>query len=370
MFEEENSINSIYSIEVEKRIYLIFAIACVVANIVGAASNVILFGMSLTSVVCIIFGALAIIALILAFATKRIVLIIHILTILIITFEFPILYISYREAAIPYFILGLYGATILYHGRLRIAMISILGILYTGIIIYVFVDPSYYQSVLAKAGDMTLTISTIVATTVTVATMLSTLIAVIKSYIKQNNECVELNKRLERLNHYDVLTPCYNRKFIFEYLNMNNAQNSFTGISLIMFNVPELSLLNDKYGYSYGDSLLIELSEIMFQAIKGRGLVSRFDGTKFLVILNVTFEEEINKIINEISTTFDNYTKKTKDCLFILGYGYTVCKGLFVVDDKIKEIIDLCNNHIASLKERSQANGAIYSVPGSGNNVD
>ena len=283
--------------------------------------------------------------------------------------NFHFLYFSYREAAIPYFILGLYGATILFNGRLRITVLSALAIIYTAIIIYVFIDPSFYNEVVEVAGDVTLTISSLVAMLVAIITIVFTLLAVLKSYIKQNKECIELNKRLERINHYDILTPCYNRKFIMEYLHMNSAQNSFNGITLVMFNLFELNVINQLYGYSYGDNLLVELAEILFQSLKGRGLVSRFDGTRFVVVLNMTAEEEINKFITEALNSFDAYTQKSKNDLFILSHGYVVCKGVFQVDDKIKEIDNECYNSAAKLKGRSHSDELLYSELRSRNDI-
>ena len=325
-----------YADNTTQKIYLIFVITSLVANILGAVSNVFIFGMSITTIVCFSFIAIILVATIFGRVFKKYDVAMSIAAFLICAIEFPFLYFSYRISALPYLVLGIYAASIIYKGRAKVAMLSIFATIYVIIIAVGFVYPDYYDEIVEASGSVSMIISGLVSGIITTITVALTINIVIYNYVNKNNEYIELNKRLERMNHYDSLTPCYNRKFLMDYLQTNCNVRTNNGLSIVLFDIIDLGYINFKYGYTVGDQVLAEFADIVFATLKGRGIVARYDGQKFVAILYVTVQEEINKIINAVLDEFKKFSEKIKNDKFNVSYGVTICRSNFSVDDELK----------------------------------
>ncbi len=325
-----------YSDNTTQKLYLIFDLTALIANIIGAVSNIFIFGLSVTTIVCIAFTVLILIATLLARITKKYDIAVYIMAFLIAAIEFPFLYFSYRISSISYLVLGIYAASIIYKGRGKIAVLSILIAIYVITIAAGFIYPQYYESIINEAGNVAMIISGIVCAIIASISMGLTINLLIYNYENKNNEYIELNKRLERMNHYDSLTPAYNRKFLMDYLQTNCNVRTNNGLSIVLFDIIDLGYINIKYGYSIGDQVLAQFADIVFAALKGRGIVARYDGQKFVAILYITVQDEINKIISGILEEFKKYCEKLKNDKFNVSYGVTICRSNFSVDDELK----------------------------------
>ena len=325
-----------YSDNTTQKLYLIFDLTALIANIIGAVSNVFIFGLSVTTIVCIAFTVLILIATILARITRKYDIAIYIMAFLIAAIEFPFLYFSYRISSISYLVLGIYAASIIYKGRGKIAVLSILIAIYVITIAAGFIYPQYYESIINEAGNVAMIISGIVCAIIASVSMGLTINLLIYNYTNKSNEYIELNKRLERMNHYDSLTPAYNRKFLMDYLQTNCNVRTNNGLSIVLFDIIDLGYINIKYGYSIGDQVLAQFADIVFATLKGRGIVARYDGQKFVAILYITIQDEINKIVSGILEDFKKYCEKLKNDKFNVSYGVTICRSNFSVDDELK----------------------------------
>ncbi len=325
-----------YTDNTTQKLYLIFDITALVANIIGAVANVFIFGLSSTTIVCISFTIILLLATLIARLTKKYDITIYIVAFLLAAFEFPFLYFSYRISAIAYLVLGIYSASIIYKGRGKIAVLSILSSIYVIIIAAGFIYPSYYNNIVEEVGSVSLIISGLVSGIITTFSLTLTINLMIYNYTNKNNEYIELNKRLERMNHYDSLTPCYNRKFLMDYLKTNCNVRTNNGLSIVLFDIVDLGYINFKYGYTTGDQVLAQFADIVFAALKGRGIVARYDGQKFIAILYITVQDEINKIVTSIVEDFKKFGEKLKNDKFNVSYGITICKSNFSVDDELK----------------------------------
>ncbi len=342
-----------YRDDTRQKLYLIFDITALIANIIGAVSNVFIFGLSTTTIVCIAFTLILLIATLFARITKKYDVAIYVVAFLIAAIEFPYLYFSYRISAIAYLVLGIYSASIVYKGRAKIAILSILASIYVIDLAVGFVYPDYYNEVVAKAGSVSMLISGLVSGLITTITICLTINIVIYSYENKNNEYIELNKRLERMNHYDSLTPCYNRKFLMDYLQTNCNVRTNNGLSIVLFDIVDLGYINFKYGYTTGDQVLSEFADIVFGALKGHGIVARYDGQKFVAILYITVQEEINRIVNGVVEEFKKFGEKLKNDKFNVSYGVTICKSNFSVDDELKIVYARSCDYARKLPHRN-----------------
>ena len=80
----------------------------------------------------------------------------------------------------------------------------------------------------------------------------------------------------------DSLTKVVQRKHIFNYINYLIENNTI--FSLIMLDLDNFKLINDNYGHSNGDKVLVEIADKLVEYVGDRGIVGRFGGDEFIIV--------------------------------------------------------------------------------------
>src|SRR5205085_11276592 len=91
----------------------------------------------------------------------------------------------------------------------------------------------------------------------------------------------------------DPLTDVYNRRFLFERLEieLGRSVRRRTPLGVILLDVDHFKRVNDDFGHQVGDSTLISVARILRDCLRGQDVVGRYGGEEFLVILPETDRE-------------------------------------------------------------------------------
>ncbi|MCH4890363.1 diguanylate cyclase [Acidaminobacter sp. JC074] len=129
-------------------------------------------------------------------------------------------------------------------------------------------------------------------------------------------ENVMKTKILQELASKDGLTGLYNHRHIQELLGkmVMQAKRHSRPISVIMLDIDDFKLINDKYGHQFGDEVLRRVSGVLLDSVREHDLVGRYGGEEFLIILPDTTQEEGVKIAERIQENvmeliFDDHVK-------------------------------------------------------------
>jgi two-component system cell cycle response regulator len=103
-------------------------------------------------------------------------------------------------------------------------------------------------------------------------------------------ENAKLYVNISKLYHkaiLDGLTGLYNRHFLMMKLKeeIKKAYRYKQPLSLIFTDIDLFKEVNDKFGHSAGDQILIEFSDLLKRLIRETDLAFRFGGEEFVVIL-------------------------------------------------------------------------------------
>ncbi|MBQ9909032.1 MAG: GGDEF domain-containing protein [Treponema sp.] len=117
---------------------------------------------------------------------------------------------------------------------------------------------------------------------------------------------VNLHKKNEPvMNTYsesrDGLTGLYNKKAITE-LAIKKINEEKTPCALIILDADKFKECNDSYGHIFGDRVLVTIANCINDAINGRGIAGRIGGDEFLILLDLTTEDDIRNIARNIRT--------------------------------------------------------------------
>lgn len=100
-------------------------------------------------------------------------------------------------------------------------------------------------------------------------------------------ERVQLVKDLDFMATTDHLTKAYNRRFFFDVAEkeVKRAVRKQSPLSLLLFDIDKFKEVNDSYGHHHGDEVLIGISRVCQEMLRGEDVFARFGGEEFAVLL-------------------------------------------------------------------------------------
>ncbi len=109
--------------------------------------------------------------------------------------------------------------------------------------------------------------------------------------ISQQIQTAKLNKELKKLANYDGLTSVANRRFGLERLSIQlsrlRRQKDKRGC-LILLDIDFFKMINDSYGHTTGDAVLIEFCQRISQQIRPFDDFCRYGGEEFLLFCEIS----------------------------------------------------------------------------------
>ncbi|SFD67448.1 GGDEF domain-containing protein [Pseudoalteromonas denitrificans] len=132
---------------------------------------------------------------------------------------------------------------------------------------------------------------------------------------KSYKHMLELNFKYQQLAHIDPLTKLSNRRNALNILQQEQSriERNKEALSIILCDVDHFKHINDKYGHSAGDAVLVELSHLFNIQMRKQDCISRWGGEEFLFILPQTNAENANVIAEKILLKLNKYALNYND---------------------------------------------------------
>ena len=102
-----------------------------------------------------------------------------------------------------------------------------------------------------------------------------------------------IKDKLERVSTTDDLTGLHNRKYLQERLEeeISRSRRYGTKLSCILFDLDYFKVINDMYGYEWGDILLKNIANKLTAMARKEDIVTRYGDEEYLLVLPNTSEE-------------------------------------------------------------------------------
>lgn len=122
----------------------------------------------------------------------------------------------------------------------------------------------------------------------------------------------------------DCLTGLYNRVYL-EFLHKRACNKKDCWVSGIMIDLNGFKQINDNYGHAEGDLALCIVADLLLKSFSEYGVVTRYAGDEFVIMLNTTDDQLIQKIIKSAKKNFVTENEKN-DKLYQLSasMGYAI----------------------------------------------
>lgn len=134
-----------------------------------------------------------------------------------------------------------------------------------------------------------------------------------------------LQKQLEQLDRTDRLTSAFNRSHLNQELAKETARSERyqTPLSMILFDVDDFKSINDALGCEAGDTVLVELVELIEDNIRQTDQLARWGGEEFAILApgidlahGKMFADKLRRLIEDNSFTVG----RPVTCSFGVGF--------------------------------------------------
>ena len=163
----------------------------------------------------------------------------------------------------------------------------------------------------------------------------------------------QLNIELEKTSLVDPLTELPNRRMIMKRLAQAFDGQQKEGLSVAMIDIDYFKKVNDEFGHQVGDNVLIALGRLMESVVGDRGVIGRWGGEEFLVILTRQQFDDAVVLLELLRSKVSSYSHQIGDKTI----STSVSIGMTEYQDK---------DTVDSLLLR--ADSALYSVKSKGRN--
>lgn len=169
-------------------------------------------------------------------------------------------------------------------------------------------------------------------------------------------EVTEQNEQLQILATRDSLTDTLNRRSLFQGLESLISENFWgeNDLSFVMIDIDFFKRVNDNYGHSTGDKVIIFLAECLRKHARSSDMVARFGGEEFCMVLPNTAIEEALQLAETIRRTIET------------GHGGDYEKNLKITASFGVSTLSQTANNGETLLE--QADQALYAAKNQGRN--
>jgi diguanylate cyclase (GGDEF)-like protein len=158
---------------------------------------------------------------------------------------------------------------------------------------------------------------------------------------RANQMIQELNNQVHELQlttTLDPLTKAYNRHALQKHFTELLSKDRFSHeMFILMIDIDNFKLINDKYGHIAGDKVLIFSSKLLKKALREGDKLYRFGGEEFVVLLNRTDLEGATLVANRLL----NLSRQNKPLYQNEQISVTLSIGLTAIrdDDTIDTLI-------------------------------
>lgn len=134
-----------------------------------------------------------------------------------------------------------------------------------------------------------------------------------------------LKKMIEQQNRTDTLTSATNRSYFNQELvkEMARSERYKTPLSMILFDLDDFKSINDRLGCESGDTVLVELVELVRDNIRQTDILTRWGGEEFAILApgidlahGKMFAEKLRLLIEDNRFTIDQRVA----CSFGVGF--------------------------------------------------
>jgi len=164
-------------------------------------------------------------------------------------------------------------------------------------------------------------------------------------------ENITNTKKLEYISTHDTLTNIYNREYFDKNLEskIKSALRYGNQFSLIILDIDHFKNVNDTYGHNIGDTVLIEIADILKNNIREDDIAARWGGEEFAILLPHTEIEGTYLLAEKLRICIENSTIIEKEQI-TASFGV----GIYTNNESKTTFFEKVDNALYSAKDNGR----------------
>ncbi|HIW33371.1 MAG TPA: diguanylate cyclase [Candidatus Paenibacillus intestinavium] len=185
--------------------------------------------------------------------------------------------------------------------------------------------------------------------------------------IKTQEKLYEANKKLEKIAVTDVLTECYNRRYLMQFLEYELPRNITNRVpfTIIIIDIDYFKLINDAYGHLNGDIVLVQTARKVSEVLRKHDILARYGGEEFIVYLPQLSRAEAQQKAEDIKNEIEYnriWIEEVKDEISV-----TISVGVVTIEDY--DQFHITDSKVLLHEIMSLADTALYEAKYKGRNL-
>ena len=178
---------------------------------------------------------------------------------------------------------------------------------------------------------------------------------------ERTSELAEANAKLRDLSITDDLTGLFNRRYLVRALEAEfiRAIRYKRNFSVLLFDIDDFKQVNDHYGHSCGDAVLVRLASLIKGCIRGSDMVARYGGDEIAILLPETEKSKATEVAEKLRRLIEGTSLEWQGKAINITCSIGIASA---PDDRIADWNDLLDKADQALyREREQAR-MLYSL--------
>lgn len=185
-----------------------------------------------------------------------------------------------------------------------------------------------------------------------------------KNFDVTNIELKEANAKLEKISMLDGLTGIPNRRYFNNFLEKlwNINMREFFPVALIMIDIDDFKLFNDRFGHLVGDESLKKVAALIDQTVQRKGdFVARFGGEEFAVLLSNASEAKAYELAEKIRSTVNSASLKLDSGDLSISISLGIASMFSTKDINPDQLVDAADRALYRAKTTGKNKTVIFS---------
>lgn len=159
----------------------------------------------------------------------------------------------------------------------------------------------------------------------------------------------------------DPLTKLYNRRYFEKYSKEIKLEvNKDISVCIAMIDIDFFKVVNDTYGHSFGDEVLVYLSNQMVSNFRKYDKIFRFGGEEFLIVFKDADIYESERYVERFRSNFVKSPIKHKDKEIDITFTTGICHYEKTMD--LSKCIEIADKRLYYGKKNGK-NQVVISIP-------
>ena len=172
----------------------------------------------------------------------------------------------------------------------------------------------------------------------------------VDDYVVKPYDFSELKVRIEAilkrheyyndLIKFDSLTRLYNRKTFFRGLEkeIKRSMRYSDNISFALVDLDHFKQCNDSFGHTFGDYVLIKVSDILRSCLRGSDFAGRYGGEEFMIAMLNTSKKNAFRVVERLRNSMKNIKFEKPEFSITISSGIaTFPEDGTTIDEILKE---------------------------------